>query len=547
MIKLELADLADLSVNMDLLKKEFPFMCNDAVMILCRPFRFVFDPTIDTAMTDGKALICLSPRFFAEGFVDAAYGSLYHETGHILQFTDADTEALVQAREQGPEMDFIVSTMLDRRDDWNFVRENPGFALKLRRRLAYICLFARYYALKEKLKEEKLTNEQILRRLKNTVPEDAYEDFFFAAKWHRSPRFKVTMRAMKQCRRSRLEKAHGPELLYRAQKVRDILGDMPSHEKRERLFKFLLLIGFSNVIARPTEIDARLKAAIGKALRNYVAMARQGGINQLVNLLKSQGINYPGSISVGLEEKVPLERVRPKPENVAKYQKYLAEVQPFVEPLIRQLKMIDSPSEIELRGQYEGELDTDDAHGIALGLPDVHKQIIVERDVDARIDLAIDGSGSMSGDKIEKAKQISVLHTETVLAQRPALEGRTWGFDSLRVWDFGPVSRESGFVNMEGRECNSDTHLLDYAGASLLRSTKRRKILLVLCDNGPDNIDLVRKKGQQLLARGVIPIHLLIGVHGTPQIYPIELIFSDFDECIEEIGSMLKLIISHLR
>ena len=100
---------------------------------------------------------------------------------------------------------------------------------------------------------------------------------------------------------------------------------------------------------------------------------------------------------------------------------------------------------------------------------------------------------------------------------------------------------------MEGRECNSDTHLLDYAGASLLCSTKRRKILLVLCDNGPDDIELVRKKGQQLLARGVIPIHLLIGVHGTPQIYPIELIFSDFDECIEEIGSVLKLIISHLR
>lgn len=547
MIKVELADLADLSVDMDLLKKEFPFMCNDAAMILCRPFRFMFDPTIDTAMTDGKAIICLSPRFFAEGFVDAAYGSLYHETGHILQFNASDSDALAQAREEGPEMEFIVSTMLDRRDDWHFVRENPGFAMKLRRRLAYICLFARYYAMKEKLKEEKLTNEQILRRLKNTKAEDAYEDFFFAAKWHRSPRFKATKRAMKQCRRSRLEKAHGPELLFRAQKVRDILGDMPPRERKEKLFKFLLLVSFGNAIERPTDIDAKLKAAIGKMLRNYVALARQGGINQLANMLRSQGVSFPGPISVGLEKKVPLVKVLPRLENAVKYQKYLAAVQPFVEPLIRQLKLVESPSEIELRGQYEGELDTDDAHGIALGLPDVHKQIIIERDVDARIDLAIDGSGSMEGEKIEQAKQISALHTETVLAQSPALEGRTWGFDSTRVYDFGPVSRESGFVNMEGRASNSDTHLLDYAGASLLRSTKRRKILLVLCDNGPDDIDLVRKKGQQLLARGVIPIHLLIGVHGTPQIYPIELIFSDFDECIEEIGGVLKLIISHLR
>jgi len=51
----------------------------------------------------------------------------------------------------------------------------------------------------------------------------------------------------------------------------------------------------------------------------------------------------------------------------------------------------------------------------------------------------------------------------------------------------------------------------------------------------------------QLLARGVIPVHLLVGVHGTPQIYPVELIFSDMGECLEEFGSVMETIIRHLR
>ncbi|MCX6798117.1 MAG: hypothetical protein NTX66_02815, partial [Candidatus Falkowbacteria bacterium] len=125
--------------------------------------------------------------------------------------------------------------------------------------------------------------------------------------------------------------------------------------------------------------------------------------------------------------------------------------------------------------------------------------------------------------------------------------GRLWSFNSNVIYDYGRPSENSAFIQLEGSAGNSDTHMLKAVGAKLLQSTKRRKILFVLCDDGPDDMKLVRKVSEQLTARGVIVIHLLVGVHGTPDIYPIELLYTNMEECLEEFGELLKTIISHLK
>lgn len=69
----------------------------------------------------------------------------------------------------------------------------------------------------------------------------------------------------------------------------------------------------------------------------------------------------------------------------------------------------------------------------------------------------------------------------------------------------------------------------------------------MLCDNGPDDIAMVREMSQQLLARGVIVVHLMVGVHGAPNIYPIELLYSSMDECLGEFSEVLRTIVKNLR
>jgi len=171
----------------------------------------------------------------------------------------------------------------------------------------------------------------------------------------------------------------------------------------------------------------------------------------------------------------------------------------------------------------------------------------MERDIEAEIHLAIDSSLSMDGDKIYNAKRIVALFTEAILTLEPKLVGRVWSFDSCEICDFGAVSRESGFVNIEVRGGNSDTHLLSYVGEVLTRSQKRQKILILLCDDGPDDIRKASEVARQFTARGVMVIHIMIGVHGVPDMYPIELLYTSMEECLIGFGDLLTTLIKHLR
>ena len=301
----ELVDLADMAVDMELFKKEFPYICNDVAMVVCRPFRLICDPAIDTAATDCKANIFLSLRFFTERFIRQAYGSVYHETGHIL-FSPEAGEVIAQAKNKGgEELAAIVNLLYDRKDDFLFARENPGFAMTLRRRLAYICLFARYYEWKERLAKKGMGNEEILKFLKNWKPYDAYEDFFFVVKWGKSPRLSVTTRALRHCRMRKLEKATPDEILSWAKKIRDILGKMPTIEKQSAIRRFVCLIQLCSTIERPDKLPPRLARLVATVAKAYVAMVRGDGLKQLEKLLKSARLSYPGPLmSVGLVDDV---------------------------------------------------------------------------------------------------------------------------------------------------------------------------------------------------------------------------------------------------
>ena len=145
------------------------------------------------------------------------------------------------------------------------------------------------------------------------------------------------------------------------------------------------------------------------------------------------------------------------------------------------------------------------------------------------------------------AKQIGVAFSEAINSLEPMCTGRTWAFNSKAISDFGKPSSSSGFVTIEGSGGNSDTHMLAVVGKELAKSHKRRKVLLVLCDDGPDDMALAKQLSQQLMARGIIVIHLLVGVHGTPDIYPVELLYTSMEECLLEFGDLLETIIKNLK
>ena len=544
-------DLSPEERSVKILEREFPYLCNDIGMIVRRPFVLNWDPTIDTASTDCKVEINLSPYFFLNGFRDIGYGTAYHECGHICH-SPYGVKLLQRANKEGGETrQHIMNIILDRKDDMLTVKEAPGFGQTLRARLVHICTMTRRREMQEELVRRGIEEEQdIISLLKHFKPRDPYEDFFFAAKWHKSPRFKVVHRIMhKYLSRKCLLAASEEKLFWIASCIHEQLGKVPESKDGKAAKRFAALMMLSLMIEKGG--GKKLPVSLAKALQNmaqkYVATIRSSGLKGLLAKLKAMGMIHPGLISTGTEEAVPVKKVPPDAKYTSVYQSLLAEVQSQVGPLIQRLRRIGNPSEFEIYGQDEGELDLSESARIATGLSGYHMETVTERDIDAELHLAIDCSGSMSGDKVHSAKKLAVVFSEAVIALRPSCEGCLWAFSSKAIYDFGSLSNQSGFVTIEGEAGNSDTHMLRVVGTRLSKSQKRRKILLVLCDDGPDNAEEAKKISHQLLARGIIVVHLLVGVHGTPSIYPFELLYTSMEECLAEFGDLIESIIKNLK
>ncbi len=567
------------------LERVFPVLCDQLTALIGKPFRLIFDPTISTASTDCIAEVRISPWFFTQGLERVGFGTGYHETGHI-KFSPYGTKLLTEAYDFGGDvLQHITNIILDRKDDILTAQHAPGFADTLRKRLAYISTMARRQTLgktlsvyTESLKHQNTLHEKISKRdkkyrihtrtaeeeitalLKNWKPTDAYEDFFFAAKWHKRPRIRKVHKAMKLLSPKLLLTATPDYLLWAAQEIHAILGDPDEKEeekgmkeslKKLRSFfekKFIELCLLATSIELGEPVDPTLLGNLNTIMAGSLKIGRNNALNNLVKWMRNMRGTYPsGAHSVGREHTVPVKSVPKNGIHAPAYNRILATVQHLVEPLVRKLKRLDNPSEYILYGQDEGELDLREVARIATGLSGFRKEIVEERNIDVEIHLCIDRSGSMEGEKIEQAKQIAVLFSEAIMTLHPVCAGNIWAFSSKAVYDYGSPSRMSAFVKIEGEDGNSDTHMLTIVAKKLRDSKRKRKVIIMLCDDGPDDIQLAARISRELKESGIIVIHMFIGVHGTPHIYPTELLFSTMEDCLNNFGDILEEIVKNLK
>ena len=133
------------------------------------------------------------------------------------------------------------------------------------------------------------------------------------------------------------------------------------------------------------------------------------------------------------------------------------------------------------------------------------------------------------------------------MALHPVCEGNIWAFSSEAIYNYGSPSRISSFVKIDGEAGNSDTHMLTIAAKKLRESKRKHKVLIMLCDDGPDDMKLAARISSELRQSGIIVIHMFIGVHGTPHIYPTELLFSTMEDCLNSFGDILETVVKNLK
>jgi hypothetical protein len=566
-----------------IIERIFPILCDRITALIGKPFRLIFDSTQPTASTDCIAEVRMNPWFFTEGHTEVGFGTGYHESGHI-KFSPWGTTFLAEAHEWGGEtLKYIANLILDRKDDLLTAQHAPGYADTLRRRLAYISTMSRRleradqldayarrvthpHPLHVKISKKQGENhhqtieEHVTALLKNWKPKDAYEDFFFACKWHKRPRIRKVHKAMKLLTPKKLLDADPEKLLWIAQEIHAILGDPDEHEKdnltpkmRKELRmefekKFIELCLLAAGIELGRSLDPALLGALGAIIDGTLKSQRKQAIARLIQWMRSHSsTSSSGPRSVGREHTVPVKRIPSNGTHAPAYTRLLASVLQYVQPLIRKLKALENPSYYTLHGRDEGDIDFREVARIATGLSGYRMERVEERNIDAEIHLALDRSGSMEGEKLETAKKIAVVFSEAIMALQPSCEGTIWTFNSRNIYDYGHPNKMSAFVAAVANEGNSDTHLLTVAGKRLQESKRRRKVLIMLCDDGPDDMEMAKRISYQLKSAGIIVIHMFIGVHGAPNIFPIELLFNTIEDCLEEFGDILEQVVKNLK
>ncbi len=587
----------------------FPELVSILLAITGRPVKLVWDPNISTAATDCKAIVWASPNPFLNGFPDVGRGSTIHEGGHI-KWSRFGSRLMRQAKEEGGEgLSHLLNLIMDRRDDTLNADHNPGIATCLRARLAYLCTMQhrlmmkaavdRVMAREEKKRsspsprairiaelrkkrdmdprevdtprlEGREAEDKITKLLSGVKPKDAWEDFFFACKWHKGARTRRGRKAINIIGTQRLLKATPGQLLGLAKRVHTILGDRPSEQKTPPPKGFQNLITIARAIERGDKesmaalraIDPDMHAAVillhtmdpgiakllGKMAKQHTAKSRATGMEKLKKILQT-GFRHPGPISIGDPGKVKVIELPHNEIHRATHRAVLAEVAHLKDQLVRTLRKLDSPSEFTLYAQDEGdELDFDEVASMACGLGGNWQETVIERDIDALIAIAADISGSMGGEKLRALRRLHALLTEGIEVLGDSAEGYAWAYHSQTIFDLGRTAPTSAFHTLKADYGNSDTTMLTIAGTRMAMSKRRQKILFVITDNGPDNIQTAGERARQLLARGVLVIHIMVDVHGIPDIYPIELPYVSIDDLINgEFNKLLTLIFKHLK
>ena len=102
---------------------------------------------------------------------------------------------------------------------------------------------------------------------------------------------------------------------------------------------------------------------------------------------------------------------------------------------------------------------------------------------DLYLGILIDSSGSMHGDKLNRAKSFAVLVAESARGIR-GIEGHILGFTDSMLFDLGDFQRNA-ITSLSSGGGNNDAGALQYAANLAIHSRKQHRILVMISDGSP--------------------------------------------------------------
>lgn len=500
----------------------------DVAAVAGRAVRFELSASEPTASTDCKSHVSFNPEPFARGHVEAGFGRGLHEASHIA-FSPRGGELMATARKDGGDaLAGILNLIMDRRDDDLNCKANPGFALKVRRRMGH--LFPGIDG----------GNGTSLE-----ARQSVFIDFSYACKKRTHPHFAIVKkcvnlatRAIKRVNRRKRSYKH---LLVVAKQILELLrthateyDKQQAEEQEEEFEQFMKALQKRIHGTRPSQT---MQNAFRKMMQQVLAAQRSGTLQRLSNVLGQMKTGNSRASGLAPVNNPMIVKV---PPNAATYGPAKARIRPYIGSLKQVLRELSVPIDRQLKGLEEGDLDEDELHVLAAGGSDCMMRHTEEVSLDVAISFLVDLSGSMAGHT--ETIDLGVLFNEALLDFGTNVEAFFYGFND-KVFDCGRAQPNNGIASLTCTGSTDEAFGLRVAGEKLYAVPRRRKIVVVACDGGPNNIRAVEKVCSELLAHGVLPIRALVGVDTAPRTYPVELFFDSFPELLKELTKTFRAIL----
>jgi cobalamin biosynthesis protein CobT len=245
--------------------------------------------------------------------------------------------------------------------------------------------------------------------------------------------------------------------------------------------------------------------------------------------------------------------------NVFDYNRIKSKTARYSTILSRHFLQHNEESKYVLKSQKNGQLDTDKFADVKLRLPNIYTQSRSVKSDDIAICLLIDESGSMSGSKIDRCRELSVLLNEAI-SKISSIECFIYGHtesnrSGITVFTYkeaGVKSDKHCIASMSARNGNADGYAIEAAMRRVRSKTKRPVLMIIISDGQPayqtrDGVNAeshMKKIIKSANNRDFSIIH--IGIDGdanfAERVYPINYSFTDMATFVPNMVKMIKKV-----
>lgn len=227
--------------------------------------------------------------------------------------------------------------------------------------------------------------------------------------------------------------------------------------------------------------------------------------------------------------------------NAAVYAQSLAKVRRFIPAMSRALSCKSEDMDYCLKGLPSGKLNTSRLVSLKCGNTAIFEKQGTVTCSSASVCMLIDESGSMTFDRVQRAREAAILVSESI-ARIDTVQFYCYGYTSDELSVYSEKGKSAKWALSEtGSKGGTPTGIaMKYAARRIRSITRDPVLMLVLTDGGADDTDAVIRQDQLLRTDGFLPVGVGIQTSSVRGSFKESIVLNDISTFALDLGRLVK-------